>query len=165
MGRYVLTREIAATPDQVFRAFTEPKLVADWMDAAAVVDDTGPLDVAGNTYALVIRGPWRFRTTVVRVERPWVHEAFGQGPLGTTFRMVATLSTSTAGTSLQLFTDYTMPLGILGRWIDRRWIDREPRSVANRELDRLVELVAETPSGETRNVGGDPLMAESPASH
>ena len=32
MGRYRITRDIDATPEQVFRAFTDPALVADWMD-------------------------------------------------------------------------------------------------------------------------------------
>lgn len=36
-----------------------------------------------------------------------------------------------------------MPAGALGRWMDRRWIDREPRTIANREVDRLVTLVSD----------------------
>jgi hypothetical protein len=27
--------------------------------------------------------------------------------------------------------------------MDRRWVDREPRTTANRELDRLVALVSD----------------------
>jgi uncharacterized protein YndB with AHSA1/START domain len=46
MGRYRITRHIDATPEQVFRGFTDPRLVADWMDAAAVTEASGPLDVA-----------------------------------------------------------------------------------------------------------------------
>ena len=69
MGRYRLIRRIRATPEQVFQAFTDPALVADWMDASAVAGPTGPLDVPGSRYTLVIRGPWRFRTVVVRKTR------------------------------------------------------------------------------------------------
>lgn len=164
MGRYVLTREIDAMPEEVFRAFVEPDLVADWMDAAAVIDPTGPLDLAGNTYTLVIRGPWRFRMTVVRAERPWVHETRGRGPLGTEVGMVATLSPSGPGTRLSLLTEYVMPLGIIGRWIDRRWIDRGPRTTANREVDRLVKLVSQVPSRRARSASEESLTAESTAS-
>lgn len=142
MGRYRITRRIGATPEQVFRAFTDPALVADWMDASAVRDPTGPLDVPGSRYTLIIRGPWRFRTLVVRSEPPWLHETVLKGPIGTSVRMMATLSPRDGGTGLDLLTEYTMPLGPLGRWIDRRWIDREPRPTANREVDRLVELVS-----------------------
>ena len=60
--------------------------------------------------------------------------------------MVATLEAGDGGTDLDLLTEYTVPFGAIGRWIDRRWIDREPRTVANRELDRLVELVSDAPS-------------------
>ncbi len=78
MGRYRITRRIRATPEQVFRAFTDPALVADWMDAEAVAGTTGPLDEPGSQYTLIIRGPWRFRTLVVRSEPPSLHETVGQ---------------------------------------------------------------------------------------
>jgi Polyketide cyclase / dehydrase and lipid transport len=142
MGRYVITRRIGAAPEQVFRAFTDPALVADWMDASAVENPTGPLDVPGSRYTLVIRGPWRFRTTVIRSEPPWLHETAGSGPLGGSYRMVATLSAADGGTGLELLTEYAIPLGPIGRWIDRRWVDREPHPTANREVDRLVTLVS-----------------------
>ena len=57
--------------------------------------------------------------------------------------MLATLTPGDGGTDLDLLTEYVMPMGALGRWIDRRWIDREPRSIANREVDRLVTLVSD----------------------
>jgi hypothetical protein len=57
--------------------------------------------------------------------------------------MVATLAPAGAGTDLDLLTEYALPLGAFGRWIDRRWIDREPRAIANREIDRLVTLVSD----------------------
>jgi hypothetical protein len=143
MGRYRLHRQIRATPDQVFRAFTDPALIVDWMDGTGVTDSTGALDTPGTRYTLVIWGPWRFRTEIVRAETPRVHEISGVGPLGSAYRMVATLTPRDGGTDLDLLTEYTMPLGALGRWIDRRWIDREPRAIANREVDRLVTLVSD----------------------
>ncbi len=146
MGRYRLSRGIRATPERVFRAFTDPALVVDWMDGTGVTGVTGPLDQPGTRYTLVIWGPWRFRTEVVRVEAPRVHEIAGRGPLGSAYRMVATLATEGERTDLELLTEYTVPLGALGRWIDRRWIDREPRTLANREVDRLVTLVSDPAS-------------------
>lgn len=142
MGRYRITRRISAPPERVFRAFTEPALVADWMNGTGVIDWTGPLDRTGTEFTLVIRGPWRFRTEVVRSDPPVVHETLHRGPLGTRARMVATLAADGGATQLDLLTEYSLPLGPLGRWIDRRWIDREPRVQANREVDRLVELVS-----------------------
>jgi uncharacterized protein YndB with AHSA1/START domain len=142
MGRYTMSRDIAATPAQVFAAFTDPAIAADWMAAETIRDVSGPLDQAGSTYTLVIRGPWRFHTTVVRSE-PWtIHETMHRGRLGASARMVASLAERDGGTHLELLTEYTVPFGPIGRWIDRRWIDREPRPAANREFDRLVSLVS-----------------------
>lgn len=141
MGRYVLTRDIAAPASEVFKAFTDPALAADWLHASGIRDVNGPLDRAGSTYSLVIAGPHRFRSTVVRSEPPFVHETDHTGPFGTA-HMTATLSERDGTTHLELVTEYTLPLGALGRWLDRRFIDHEPRTQANREMDRLVQLVS-----------------------
>lgn len=159
MGRYRIIRTIRATPEQVFRAFTDPALVVDWMDGTGVTDATGPLDQPGTRYTFVVWGPWRFETTVVRADAPRVHEIAGRGPLGAAYRMIATLEPSEGSTELDLVTEYTVPLGALGRWLDRRWIDREPRTMANREVDRLVRLVSDPavvprPKGASRSADG-----------
>jgi len=143
MGTYRLTRHIGATPERVYEGFTDPATVTDWMDLSAVKDLTGPLDTPGTRFTMVVRGPWQFSSEVVRSERPRIHEFLGRGPLGASYRMVATLSSSTVGTDLDLLTEYALPFGPIGRWVDRRWVDREPRTIANRELDRLVDLVSE----------------------
>ena len=140
MGSYRITRHIDASPDEVFRAFTDPALVIDWMDASAVEDAAGPLDVPGTRFTLVIKGPHKFRSEVLRSVPAELHETAGRGRFGS-YRMLATLSPANGGTNLDLFTEYGLPLGPIGRWIDRRWIDREPRTTANREVDRLVSLV------------------------
>lgn len=156
MGRYRITRHIQARPERVFIALTDPALVVDWMDGTGLIDATGPLDTPGTRYTLVIWGPWRFRTQVTRVVAPHLHEIEGRGPLGTWYRLVATLTPVRGGTDFELLTEYTMPLGAVGRWIDRRWIDREPRAIANREVDRLVTLVSDPgaipqPKGASRS--------------
>ncbi|MDH5244724.1 MAG: SRPBCC family protein [Chloroflexota bacterium] len=142
MGQYRLTRRIDAAPEKVFTAFTDPVLLADWMDASGVTDADGPFGSAGTRFTLVIRGPWRFRTRVVQSESPRLYEIVGKGPLGASYRMVATLEAREGGTDLDLLTEYAVGLGPVGRWIDRRWIDQGPRTTANRELDRLVSLVS-----------------------
>ncbi len=72
-----------------------------------------------------------------------MHETEGRGPLGSWYRMTATLTPAGSDTEFELETEYQVPFGALGRWADRRWIDREPRTVANREVDRLVTLVSD----------------------
>lgn len=147
MGRHRYTRRIGASPDQVFRGFTDPGLVADWMEASAVADLSGPLDVAGTRYTLVIRGPWRFSTRVIRSEPGRLYEIVATGPLGASYRMVATLSAPDGGgTDLEISTEWTVPLGPIGRWIDRRWVEPGPHTAGNREVDRLVSLVSSSPA-------------------
>jgi hypothetical protein len=143
MGRYVLTAEIAAPASTVFRAFTDPELAVDWLDAKAIRDVKGPLDRPGATYTLVIAGPHRFRSTVVRSEPPFLHETSHVGRLGARAHMMATLTERDGLTHLELLTEYTVPLGPIGRWLDRRFIESKPRTAANREFGRLVELVSQ----------------------
>ena len=162
MGSYRMTRRIRATPERVFRAFTEPTLLEDWMDGTGVIDVTGPLDQPGSQYTFVVKGPWRFRSQVGAVDAPRRHEVVGRGPLGAAYRMVATLTPGDGWTDLDLLTEYTVPFGPVGRWIDRRWIDREPRTIANRELDRLVTLVSD-PSVVPQPKGASRIAARATA--
>ena len=141
MGRFTLSREIEGPAAGIFRAFTDPEVTKDWMAATGIRDLRGRLDRAGTTYTLVIFGPWRFRSTVVRSEPPTLHETIHTGPLGASARQLVTLTEHDGVTRLELETDYTMPLGALGRWLDSRWFD-PTRGAARREFDRLIELVA-----------------------
>ena len=141
MGRSRKTRRIAAPPDAVFRAFTDPALAADWMEADAIVDQRGPLGAAGSTYTLVIKGPWRFRMRVTRSEPPQAYELEGRGPLGTGYRMAASLSDHGTLTELVVETEWTLPFGPIGRWMDRRWVQPGAQGEDDRELDRLVDIV------------------------
>ena len=147
MGSYVIRRDIDAPTEAVFRAFADPALVVDWMDAKEIRDASGPLDQSGTTYTLVIFGIHHFRTTVVRSEPARLHETRGHGRFGW-YRMVATLTPRDGRTELELLTEYGLPWGPIGRWLDHRFVDREPRTQANREVDRLVELVS-APIGVT----------------
>jgi uncharacterized protein YndB with AHSA1/START domain len=153
MGRYTLVRDIEASPERVFAAFVEPALVVDWMDAREIRDATGPLDVAGSRFTLVIRGPWKFRAEVLDVQRSIRHESAGRGPLGSSYHNTAVLTPRDDGTHLELTTLYDWPLGPIGRLIDRHWMERRPRTIANRELDRLVALVSQPAASPDAGVG------------
>lgn len=159
MGTHRYARRITASPADVFHVFVDPDLVTDWMEASMVVDASGPLNVVGTRFTLVIWGPWRFATRVVRCVPGRMYETYGTGPLGADYRMVATLTPlDDGGTSLDLLMEWTVPLGPIGRWIDRRWIEPGPHTSGNREVDRLVLLAAEARSsaaGGTAVARGD----------
>jgi hypothetical protein len=142
MGRYTLVRDIHATPERVYEAFIDPALVVDWMDATEIRDATGPLDTPGSRFTLVIRGPWKFQAEVLDVQGSIRHESAGKGPLGSSYHNTAVLTPQDDRTHLELTTEYGLPFGPIGRLIDRWWLERRPRTIANRELDRLVELVS-----------------------
>ena len=152
MGRTRKTRHIAASPPMVFRAFTDPMVLADWMEADAVIDQRGPLDVVGSTYTLVIRGPWRFRMRVIESTPPQTYGLDGLGPLGTTYRMSATLADHGATTELVVEHAWTLPFGPIGRWMDRRWVEPGTRGENDRELDRLVDIVTGQEARSPRTV-------------
>jgi len=141
MGRTRRTRHIEAPPQAVFRAFTDPAIVADWMEADGVIDQRGPLDTDGSTYTLVISGPWRFRMRVTHAEPPRAYGLEGRGPLGIGYRMRATLVDHGPTTELVVEMEWTLPLGPIGRWMDRRWVEPGTRGEDDRELDRLVAIV------------------------
>jgi pimeloyl-ACP methyl ester carboxylesterase/uncharacterized protein YndB with AHSA1/START domain len=141
MGHKRRTREIDAPAAVIFRAFTDPAIVADWMEADDVVDQRGPLDRAGSTYTLVISGPWRFRMRVTHADPPRTYGLEGKGPLGTGFRMSATLQQHGPATELVVEMAWTLPLGPIGRWLDRHWVEPGTRGEEDRELDRLVAIV------------------------
>ncbi len=142
MGTYTLTRHLSVPPERAYRAFTDPSLVADWMDMEEVRDADGPLERPGTTLTLVVRGPWRFRARIERTDPPHLHVMSGVAPLGGWFRNTAELrSAPDDGTDLSLTTDYRVPLGPVGRLLDRLLIEGKPRTVAEREFDRLVAIV------------------------
>ena len=141
MGRKGRTRQIDAPAAAAFRAFTDPAIVADWMEADGVVDQRGPLDRDASTYTLVISGPWRFRMRVTHAEPPRAYGLEGRGPFGTGYRMSATLLDRGPTTELVMEMEWTLPFGPIGRWIDRRWVEPGTRGEDDRELDRLVDIV------------------------
>lgn len=141
MGQKRRTRQIDAPAAAVLRAFTDPVLVADWMEADGIVDQRGPLDAAGSTYTLVIAGPWRFRMRVTHADPPRTYGLEGRGPLGAGYRMSATLLDHGPTTELAVEMEWTLPLGPIGRWMDRRWVEPGTRGEDDRELDRLVAIV------------------------
>jgi uncharacterized protein YndB with AHSA1/START domain len=142
VGSFRHTRDVDAPADRVFAAFTDPTMFTDWMDLSKVTELSGPFGAPGSSFTMVVFGPHRFRSRVLASRPPTYHEWAGQGLFGASYRMSATLTEVGGRTRVDLATDYTVPFGILGGWIDRRWIDRPPRTTVNREFDRLVELVS-----------------------
>lgn len=62
--------------------------------------------------------------------------------MGAYYRNTARLVARDGGTDLELETEYVVPLGPIGRLLNRLFVDKEPRAIASRELDRQVEIVS-----------------------
>jgi len=159
MGRYQLTRDITASPDRVFEAFTDPVMFADWMHLSRVTEIQGEFGSVGCTFVMVVGGPWRLRSKVIASRPGSFHEWAGRGPFGASYHISATLTETNGTTHVAMVTDYVVPFGRLGRWIDRRWIDRPERTTANREFDRLVELVTAGPARATTSFDGASVVS------
>jgi uncharacterized protein YndB with AHSA1/START domain len=70
----VVKRVIHAPPAVVFAVYTDPSRLSDWQPGVrAVVDQTGPSDRPGSSFALDQPGS-RLRITVLQVDPPHLHE-------------------------------------------------------------------------------------------
>lgn len=161
MGRYRLTRDVDAPAERVFTAFTDAAVFTDWLNLSKVVELSGRFGDAGSEFMMVVGGPWRFRSEVVASRPPSFHEWAGRGLFGAAYHMTATLTPTGDKTHLDMVTEYTVPFGALGRWIDRRWIDRPPRTTVNREFDRLVELTSTPPRRLVATDASSPMASPS----
>jgi len=130
---------VAAPIERVYAAYVDPDLMPKWLELRAVADLKGPLDQAGTLFTQVFRGPWRFRTEVVRANPPTIHEMAGRAPLGTTYRWLARFAPEGDGTRVTLETSSRVfgPLDPLAE----RLFAASGESAARRHLATLATLV------------------------
>lgn len=138
--RYLtIDQHVAAPIERVYAACVDPVLMPKWMELQEVIDLTGPLDRAGTRFTQVYRGPWRFRTDVVRADPPVLHEMVGRAPLGTTYRWLARFASEGRGTRITLEST-ARAFGVLdplAEWL----LGASSEAAARRHLADLAALV------------------------
>lgn len=148
MGAHGYSISIDASPDAVWKTFTDLDRIPEWQTGHPVVSEaSGPGDIVGTTY-LVRRGPGVSRTVVVEATSPHRYRSRTEAYLGLSFEMVAHLIPENEGTRLELTarTQWPWHLRLLGRLIEAVLLSGHE---ASRELKQLKLLVEGSRSSPT----------------
>ena len=70
MSRYIISTNVAASPEHVFALWTDLERMGEWVGGVTAVSDiSGPVYQVGTTY-IVHFGPMKSPTEILQVERP-----------------------------------------------------------------------------------------------
>jgi uncharacterized protein YndB with AHSA1/START domain len=150
MGYHRSTVYIEAPPEEVWKVLTNAERRPEWEDAIVEVRDvTGPMDRVGTRWVEVRseRGK-TFPATmeVTRVEAPRLIEWTGPLPAGARLLFRVTLEPRNGGTQKRVDAESKLPLGPVGKLLDRlvvqrmwtRWAE-EHGTRSDEKLKTLVE--------------------------
>jgi uncharacterized protein YndB with AHSA1/START domain len=138
-----VTALLDAPIGRVWAAHIDADRIPDWFPGVRSVRKvSGPLDAAGTTYTLGFNPLVRSRVEVIEVEAPFMHtRRWDAGPLGTHGTATVLLREEDAGTHVDLDVTYGLPLGILGRWLERLTIVRRRAARGiRRELQAFADF-------------------------
>jgi hypothetical protein len=112
--------------EQVWAAHLDGTGIPEWFPGARSVHAiSGPLDSPGTTYTLRFNRVVRSRVVVTEVQAPVMHtRRWDARPLGTYGTATLLLRRDGGGTQVDLDVTYGLPLGPLGRWLERLSIVR-----------------------------------------
>ena len=144
-----VTAFVEAPPETVWAAHIDGPGIAEWFPGARDVEAiSGPLDSPGTTYSLRFNPLVRSRVEVIEVEAPVMHtRRWDAGLLGTRGTATLLLRPEEGGTHVDLDVSYGLPMGPLGRWLERRtFVRRRAARDMRRELQAFCAF-AERPPG------------------
>lgn len=136
---------LAASAERVWDAVMDPALLERWVTAHDSVADapSGPVEKGDSfTQKLRLAGKsFTVRWTVVEADRPRVARWEGDGPAGSTARVVYRLAEETGGTRFAYENEFALPGGALGK-VAGGLLSAAPGSrEARKSLERLRALL------------------------
>jgi uncharacterized protein YndB with AHSA1/START domain len=121
-----VTGFVEAPPAQVWAAHLDGARIPEWFPGVRGVKAiSGPLDRPGTTYSLRFNRLVRSRVVVTEVEAPVMHtRRWDARPLGSHGTATLLLRPEDGGTHVDLDVTYGLPLGPIGRWLERLTVVR-----------------------------------------
>jgi hypothetical protein len=132
-----VTEFAAAPPERVWAAHVDAARIPDWFPGVRRVETiSGPIDTPGATYALRFNRLVLSRVEVMEVQVPLMHtRRWDARPFATHGTATLLLRPGPGGTHLDLDVTYGLPLGALGRFLERRtFVRRRAARDVRREL-------------------------------
>ena len=136
---------IAAAPERVWETVMDPTLLERWVTTHDSVADatSGPADEGDSfTQKLRLAGKsFKVDWTVVEADPPRLARWQGDGPAGSTARVVYRLEPEDGGTRFDYENEFALPGGALGKVAGGLLSAAPGRREARRTLDRLRTLL------------------------
>lgn len=146
MGHLSGTLEMNVAPEVVWKYLSDASLRPKWeVGVVAVEDVTGPLDTLGSTWTEVRKmGGMTMRQhfTVSRVDRMSLLEFTGAlSGGGLTVIRESIAPRPDGGTTKSFVVDYALPGGLVGRILDRLYVQKKLERSGEEEDERVLALV------------------------